>query len=291
MSVTISSPHLQAQVSENGAELVRLQDEQGRDLLWNGNPAFWTGRSPLLFPIVGRVRNDRIRVNRSEYELPKHGFARTSRFNLEAAVAAQCRFRLCSDEAALKRYPFPFQLDVSYRIEETTLTIIASVANTGSTVMPVSFGFHPAFRWPLPFGAPRETHMIRFEREEAAPVRRPIDGLISRDAEASPVHGQTLLLHDSLFEMDALVFDRLESESVTYGAPSGGSIRVDFPGMPHLGIWTKPGADFICIEPWQGHADPEDFDGEFTTKPGVLLLQPSETRNFKMAVTVSSAGL
>jgi galactose mutarotase-like enzyme len=291
MSVSISSPHLQAQVSENGAELVRLQDGVGRDLLWDGNPAFWTGRSPLLFPIVGRVRNDRIRVDGSEYELPKHGFARTSRFEIDEVGPSQCRFHLRSDETTLERYPFPFALNISYRIEDATLTITASVTNTGSTVMPVSFGFHPAFRWPLPFGAPREAHTIRFEREETAPIRRPVDGLISRDAETSPVHGRTLPLHDGLFETDAIVFDRIESSTVTYGAPSGGSIRVDFPEMPHLGIWTKPGAGFICIEPWQGHADPEDFDGDFAAKPGVLLIQPGETRSFTMGITVSSAGL
>jgi galactose mutarotase-like enzyme len=291
MSVTISGPRLQAQISEGGAELVRLRDEQDRDLLWDGNPAFWTGRSPFLFPIVGRVRNDRIQVNGAEYELPKHGFARISRFEIDEAGPSRCRFRLCSDQTTLRQYPFPFQLDITYAIEGATLTMEASVTNTGSSIMPVSFGFHPAFRWPLPYGAPRETHEICFEREEPAPIRRPVDGLISRTAEPSLVEGRTLLLRDSLFETDALVFDRLESRSVVYGAPGGGSIRVDFPDMPHLGIWTKPGAGYICIEPWQGHADPEDFEGELAVKPGVVLVQPSETRSFAMKVTVNSAGL
>ena len=291
MSVTVSSPELRAQISENGAELVRLQDEQGRDLLWDGNPAYWTGRSPLLFPIVGRVRNDRIRVGGSEYELPKHGFARHSRFELEEATESRCRFGLRSNEGTLKQYPFPFRLDVTYGIENNTLTITASVINAGPSPMPVSFGFHPAFRWPLPFGAPREAHVIRFEREEAAPIRRPVDGLIGRDAETSPVEGKTLLLRDSLFEADALVFDHPKSRSVRYGAPSGGSIRVDFPDMPHLGIWTKPGAGFICIEPWQGHADPEGFNDEFSAKPGVVLVQPGESRNFIMEITVESTSL
>ena len=290
MSVTVSSPELRAQISENGAELVRLQDEQGRDLLWDGNPAYWTGRSPLLFPIVGRVRNDRIRVGGSEYELPKHGFARNSRFELEEAAASRCRFSLRSNEDTLKRYPFPFRLDVTYGIEKNTLTITASVTNAGSSPMPASFGFHPAFRWPLPFGAPREAHVIRFEREETAPIRRPVDGLIGRDAETSPVDGRTLSLRDSLFEADALVFDRPESRSVRYGAPSGGSIRVDFPDMPHLGIWTKPGAGFICIEPWQGHADPEGFDDELSTKPGIVLVQPGASRNFTIGITVENTG-
>ncbi|WP_262268038.1 aldose 1-epimerase family protein [Microvirga yunnanensis] len=286
MSVTIASPQLRAQVSDKGAELVRLQDERGRDLLWDGDPAFWTGRSPLLFPVVGRVRNDRIQVDGSEYELPKHGFARGSRFEIKEVEPSRCLFRLHSDEATLRQYPFPFQLDVSYTIDGTTLTIAASVTNSGSAAMPVSFGFHPAFRWPLPFGSPREAHAIRFEREEPAPIRRPVDGLISSKAETSPVRDGTLLLDDALFEADALVFDRLESRSVVYGAPQGGSIRVDFSGMPHLGIWTKPGAGFICIEPWQGHADPEGFDGELSTKPGIVLIQPGGARDFVMKITI-----
>jgi len=286
MTVTISSSHLKARISADGAELVQLQDEQGRDLLWDGNPTFWSGRSPLLFPIVGRVRNDRIRVDGVEYELPRHGFARTSRFEVVETGSSQCCFRLRSSEATLKRYPFPFQLDVAYKAEGATLTITASVTHAGLSVMPVSFGFHPAFRWPLPYGGLREAHAIRFEHAEASPVRRPVEGLISRDTEPNPIQDRSLPLHDGLFEADAIVFDQLRSRSVEYGAPGRGSIRIDFPDMPHLGIWTKPGAGFICIEPWQGHADPEGFDGEFADKPGIVLIEPGATRAFEMRITI-----
>ena len=290
MSVRISGPRLSAELSEQGAELMRLQDDRGRDLLWDGDPAFWTGRSPLLFPIVGRVKSDRIRVNGTEYELPRHGFARTSFFAVVEQEPSRCRFRLCSDEATLGQYPFPFELDVAYDIEDATLTVEAVARNTGSDPMPVSFGFHPAFRWPLPYGAPREAHAIRFEREETADIRRPVDGLIARNTYPSPVQESSLPLRDSLFETDAIVFDDLRSRSVTYGAPDSGTIRVDFPDMPHLGIWTKPGAGYICIEPWQGHADPEGFEGELAAKPGVVLVQPGESRAFRIAVTVDGKG-
>jgi len=286
MSVVISSAQLRAQVSAEGAELVRLQDGQGRDWLWDGDPAFWTGRSPLLFPIVGRVRDDRIRIDGREYELPRHGFARTSCFEIEEARPSQCRFRLRSSEATLSRYPFPFQLDVSYAVEGATLSITASVTNTGSSGMPVSLGFHPAFRWPLPYDAPREAHDIWFEQEETAPIRRPLEGLMKREPEPSPVQGRTLALRDDLFEADALVLDQLRSRSVEYGAHDSASLRVDFPDMPHLGIWTKPGAGFICIEPWQGHADPQDFEGDFSDKPGVISIIPGDTRRFAIGITV-----
>lgn len=286
MSVIISSSQLRAQISAEGAELTQLQDEQGLDWLWDGDPAFWAGRSPLLFPIVGRVRNDRIHVNGLEYELPRHGFARTSRFEIEEAHPSHCRFRLRSSESTLSRYPFPFQLDVSYAVEGATLSITASVTNTGTSGMPVSFGFHPAFQWPLPYDAPRDAHEIWFEQEEMAPVRRPLEGLIKREPEPSPVQGRTLVLRDDLFKADALVFDQLRSRSVEYGAPGGASLRVDFPAMPHLGIWTKPGAGFICIEPWQGHADPQGFAGGFSDKPGIISIQPGEARRFAIAITL-----
>lgn len=286
MSVVVSSPQLRAEVSADGAELVRLQDEQGHDWLWNGDPAFWTGRSPLLFPIVGRVRNDRIHINGMQYELPRHGFARTSRFEVEEANPSQCCLRLCSSESTLQRYPFPFQLDMTYAVEGTALSITAAVTNTGSSGMPVSFGFHPAFRWPLPYDAPRDAHEIRFEQEETAPIRRPLEGLIKREAEPTPVQGRTLTLSDNLFETDALVFDQLASRSVEYGARGGASLRVDFPDMPHLGIWTKPGAGFICIEPWQGYADPQDFVGEFSDKPGIVSIRPGDVRRFAITMTV-----
>jgi galactose mutarotase-like enzyme len=286
MTIVIASPQLRAEVSAQGAELIRLQDEQGRDWLWDGDPAFWTGRSPLLFPIVGRVRDDRLCVAGQEYELLRHGFARTSRFEIEEASPSHCRLRLRSSEATLRRYPFPFLLDVSYAVEDAIMSITAAVANTGPSCMPVSFGFHPAFRWPLPYDAPREAHEIRFEQEETAPIHRPLDGLIKRETEPTPVQGRTLTLRDDLFEADALVFDQLRSRSVEYGARGAASLRVDFPDMPHLGIWTKPGAGFICIEPWQGHADPQDFAGDFSDKPGIVAIEPGETRCFAISITV-----
>lgn len=289
MDVTIASAGLQAQISMMGAELVRLQDKQGRDFLWDGDPAYWTGRSPLLFPVVGRVSNDTIRVDEREYNLPRHGFARVSHFAIVESEASRCLLRLSFNETTLKQFPYPFQLEVEYGIEATTLSITASVLNNGSAAMPVSFGFHPAFRWPLPFGASRDAHFIRFEHEELAPIRRPVNGLISQVPETSPVHGRTLELCDELFAKDALVFDSLQSRSVIYSAPNSGSIRVDFPDLPHLGVWTKPGSGFICIEPWQGFADPEGFQGDLTAKPGIVLIEPGSKRDFAMTITVSEA--
>ncbi|SCY00643.1 aldose 1-epimerase family protein [Microvirga guangxiensis] len=288
MLVTIACSELEAQISTMGAELVRLRDRNGHDLLWDGNPAIWTGKSPLLFPIVGRVRNDRARIMGQEYGLKQHGFARTSLFGVITKGEAFCHFRLSANAATRAQYPFEFGLDVIYGLEGSTLLVQAVVMNAGRPVMPVSFGFHPAFRWPLPYDGAREAHEIRFEVPEPEPTRRSRDGLIETTPHPTPVTGNRLVLGDHLFDTGAIVFDQLNSQLLSYGVPGQRSIRVAFPGLPHLGIWTKPGAGFICIEPWHGYADPENFIGEFAEKPGIALIGPGEVRTFEMAISLAT---
>ncbi len=286
--ITLSSPSLEARISTLGAELACFRDEAGRDLLWDGDPAFWTGRSPLLFPIVGRVRDDRVRIGDTEYPLKQHGFARGSQFEVIETSESFCRLRLDADASTRRHYPFDFRLDVTYRIEDGRLLVGASVVNRGTRTMPASFGFHPAFRWPLPYGGSREAHEIRFEAPETAPIRRPMDGLIGSRPYPSPVEGDRLKLRDELFHDGAIVFDRIASRVVHYGVPGRRAVRVAFREMPHLGIWTKPGAGFVCIEPWHGHADPEGFDGELSEKPGIVLVPAGGDRAFEMEISVTS---
>lgn len=283
---SISDGTLTAEVAARGAELVRLQDRDGLDLLWDGDPAFWTGRSPLLFPIVGEVKGNRAKVDGTEYEIGRHGFARTSNFGLVSSEPARCTWRLEASEATRRQYPFEFRLDVTYAIRDGVLKMVAEVANAGQGTMPVSFGFHPALRWPLPYGKPRAAHEIVFDKDEPAPIRRPVDGLLSTATYPTPVRERRLALHDDLFKDGALVFDRLQSRSVTYGE----RLWVDFPDMPHLGIWMLPGAGYVCIEPWQGHASPQDFDGDLVDKPGIVSIAPGAARRFAMSISVSPPG-
>lgn len=284
--VSISDAALRAEFSARGAELVRLQDREGLDLLWSGDPAFWAGRSPLLFPIVGEVTGNRLNVAGKSYEIGRHGFARTSTFALVASETSRCTWRLEASEATRRQYPFEFRLDVTYSVRAGTLEMSAEVTNPGSLPMPASFGFHPALRWPLPYGMPRAAHEIVFDRDEPAPVRRPIDGLLSAAVYPTPVRERRLVLHDDLFRDGALVFDRLQSRGVVYGE----RLRVEFDGMPHLGIWTLPGAGYVCIEPWQGHASPQGFDGELADKPGIVPIAAGGSRRFAMSISVSPPG-
>ena len=287
--VTIASAQLSAQISSLGAELVRLKDSTQCDFLWDGDPAFWNGRAPLLFPMVGRAKEDRIIVDGRPYPLPQHGFARRMPFVLANAAQDACTFSLAASDATRAAWPFEFRLDVAYRVTGRALEIAATVHNLDRRDLPCSFGFHPAFRWPLPGSDTRENHAILFDNKELAPIRRLVGGLLARDAIASPVEGDRLALSDALFAGDALVFDHLASRRATYVSPGGASVALSFPDMPQLGVWSKPGAGFVCIEPWQGYASPQDFDGEFSAKPGIVQIAPGAAWRFAMTIEVRSA--
>ena len=287
--LTLANGDLIVEIADLGAELVRLRDREGRDYLWNGDPAYWKGRAPLLFPMVGRATGEVIRVNGAAYPLPQHGFGRVSRFIRVEATATRCRMRLQTSEATLASYPFPFRLDVVFELAGCSLRVTATVRNEGQSPLPCSFGFHPAFRWPLPDAPAGAPHEIAFERPEDAPVRRLVDGFLSPKSEPTPVADRRLVLDHSLFEESALIFDQLNSRSVSFRAMPGPGIEVLFPDMPHLGVWTKPGANFICIEPWQGFASAEDFDGEFVDRPGVVSIAPEAERSFHMTIRLDAS--
>lgn len=290
--IEIISDALRATLNPAGAELWSLHDAEGRSLMTDADPAYWTGHAPLLFPIVGGLVGDRYRLRDGRaFTLPRHGFARRSTFDLVESWADHALFRLTDSAETLAVWPFAFQLDMAFRLDGATLFTTATVTNTGTDAMPFSLGYHPAFAWPLPYGATKEDHRIVFEKKEAAPIRR-LDGAgqLLAEGEPSPVTGRTLIPTTTMFEADAIIWDRLESRSLTWGAlgstPDTPSLRIDFPGMPMLGLWQKPGAAYLCIEPWAGIADPLGYDGVLEDKPGIVTLAAGEARAFRMDVTL-----
>ena len=280
---------LEVEASPLGAELVALRDAGGRDFLWDGDPAFWKGRAPLLFPIVGKVPDDLLLIDGKTTPMRQHGLARICTFDRVASDDASCVFRLEASDAAREIYPFDFRLDVRYALDGPTLTIEATVGNRGEAPMPFSFGFHPALRWPLPGGGPKAQHEIVFSDEEEAPVRRLAGGLLRDAPAATPIVGRRLALSEALFDDDVLILDAVYSRALDYRSPHGPIVKVRFPAMPHLGLWSKPGAGFLCIEPWQGYAAPEGFRGELATKPGTVALQPGESRVFAMSLEICAS--
>jgi galactose mutarotase-like enzyme len=289
--VEIASEGLTARINPFGAELSSLTDVAGREYMTDADPAFWSGRAPLLFPIVGALVEDTLRVDGQAYRMPKHGFARRSAFTLIEQAADRAVFRLHDSAETRPSYPFAFALDMAFTLSGTTLEMQATVHNTGNAPLPFSFGYHPAFAWPLPGGAEKAAHRVVFEQAEPQPIRQieKASGLLLPDGIPTPVAGRELALDSDLFRADALIWTELHSRSLAYGAEGGSWLEVAFPDSPMLGIWQVPGARYICIEPWQGHSDPLGYSGDFGEKPGVVTLAPGASRSFRMDVTVRPA--
>jgi galactose mutarotase-like enzyme len=287
----ISSNVLRAEIEPLGAQLFTLKDAAGRDLLWDGDPKFWNGRAPLLFPIVGALADGRYRLGDETYAMPKHGFARHRLFKRVDHTTSSVTFRLSTDSETLAIYPFQFELDVTFVVEGPNLTMAACVSNSGDVGLPASFGFHPAFRWPLPYGQRRDAHRVRFEKSELAPIRR-IDpnGLIRSETYDNPIRDRDLMLRDDLFTDDVIIFDRLSSRRVSYGADVGPRLDIEFSDLPYLGVWTKPNANFICIEPWHGFADPIGFLSDFLKKPGGFIVPSGGEQRLSMTISLRYEG-
>jgi len=274
---TITSGGISARVAAQGAELQSLCDGAGREYLWQAGPA-WPRRAPILFPIVGRLADDTLRHDGKTYRLTQHGFARDRRFAWVERTPAACVLALSDDDATRALYPFPFRFEVAYAVAAGALAVTFTIVNTGDAVLPASMGAHPAFQWPLPGADAGAPHRLTFSADEPAPIRRLAGGLLKPDPLPSPIAGRTLPLDAALFVDDAIILDHVASTSVRFTAPGAAGLEVSWDGFTELGLWQKPGAGFLCIEPWCGYASPAGFDGEFAEKPGLLLIPPGERR-------------
>jgi galactose mutarotase-like enzyme len=276
-----------ADIAAEGAELKRLQWKD-RDLLWSGDPLWWGRTAPLLFPVVGAVSNGEIRVGERAYPMPKHGFARDLRWTVDAHEGDSLTLSLADSPKTRAHFPFAFRLKLAYRLGADGLLMTATLENPSDTPLPASFGFHPAFRWPLDAAHPKIRHRLCFEKQETAPLRRLEGDLMGAATWPSPVLGQELALHDDLFAHDALIFESLQSRSLRYGVPGGINLLLTW-NLPHLGVWTKPGAPFLCLEPWQGFADPAGFSGEFADKPGQAILPPKSSKTWSCLISAEDS--
>ena len=278
---------LTATISAHGAELQSLRTAAGAELLWQAGPQ-WPRHAPVLFPIVGRLSNDTLIHDGLATRMTQHGFARDRTFGFASRGRDACRLRLGDDAQSRAIYPFAFDLEIDYRIDGPRLTVGYTVSNPARAILPASLGAHPAFLWPLAADLPRQAHAIIFERPEPAPVRRVQDGLLRPDTEPSPVRGRILALDDALFTDDALILEAPASTSLRYGVAGGPGLLIAWSGFHQLGLWSKPEAGFLCIEPWSGLASPRGFDHEFRDKPHLMLIPPGESRHASWSVTVES---
>jgi galactose mutarotase-like enzyme len=281
----IASAGLRVRISTAGAELSRLQDAAGRDYLWPASPP-WQRHAPVLFPIVGRLKDDALIHRGVRYRMTQHGFARDRRFAWLERTPRSCRLALSDDDQTLAIYPFAFRFEVTYAAVDVTLEVTFRVTNTGEETLPASMGAHPAFRWPLAAGMAKDAHTLTFDAEETAPFRGVSSGLLTAANRPCPVRDRRLPLSPELFTQDALILEHPASRRVRYAAPGGPSITVAWKGFAQLGIWSRSDADLLCIEPWLGMASPADFDGEFIDKPWLMLIPPGESVTATHSITI-----
>ena len=271
-AVTLTSAHASVRIALRGAEPVAWSIG-GLDLMWSGDPAIWGRVCPVLFPIVGRAANDEVRVDKAAHPIGRHGFAATCRFRLTERGTDYVRLELRDGPETRGAWPFPFRLSIVWRLTPETLAARVEVENTGSRAMPYAFGLHPGFAWPFA-ATDRRGHEVVFSRNEQAAVPEITpDGYITDACRPVPMDGRRLLL-DALRFDEALCFLEAASDRLTFRAPGGGAIAVAAKGFRHWAIWTRPGAPFLSLECWTGHADAPAFDGELADKPSMLHLVP-----------------
>lgn len=279
--LTISNSKITAQFRTLGAELISLKNEYDKEFMWEGNPKHWGKHAPILFPIVGSLKNNSFEYDGNSYTLPRHGFARELAFDVIEKKDHSITFSLQSNAETLKKYPFDFELQLSYTLENASLHLGYKVINKSNTALPFSIGGHPAFALPQNF----ENYNLSFDHSESLTYNLLEEGLISDQTQRIEIPNQQLALHYSLFENDALVFKNIPSKSVTILEENHPFLKVDYTEFPDLGIWTPVNAPFICIEPWFGYSDTPSNSGKILEKEGILSVAP--TAFFQSSYTIT----
>ena len=280
--ITLLNDVISAQINTLGAELCSLKNANNRESIWEGNPTYWSKHSPVLFPIVGTLKNNTYTHNNEEYILTRHGFARDMEFELVDQTANTATFSIQSNSTTLASYPFQFELRIQYTLFHSTLEIAYKVINKDTTEIPFSIGAHPAFALPGNF----ENYSLEFEKVEPLEYTLLENDLVSTQTETIATNSNFVPLTHKLFERDALIFKKLESKSLTIVEKEIPRLKVHFEDFPNLGIWTKVGAPFLCIEPWFGYSDTTESNGSLFEKEGIIVLKSTDTFQTKFCIEI-----
>lgn len=280
---TIKNERLSVTIAAHGAELSSIYDKANdRELVWQADPAFWNRHAPVLFPNVGKYYGGHFTYNGTDYPMGQHGFARDTEFEQAASGENFVTYRLCADEESKKVYPFDFVLEITHRLNGNRLTVEWNVKNTDNKEMYFTIGGHPAFNVNVLPDTDFEDYSLVF-KEGTEKL-----SYVLLDAESGTAIGDKvyeLELTDSkyalkkdMFDKDALVFDGGQIEWAALVLPDGKLyIALESKGFPNFGIWSKPGAPYVCLEPWCGRCDNKGFEGEISEKPGIIALKAGET--------------
>lgn len=281
MKTTIQNEFLKVKINHKGAELGSI-DKDGQNHIWEINPNFWDKTSPILFPIVGGLKNNSFEFDGKKYELPRHGFAREKEFELVSKTENSAKFSLKYNEETLQIYPFKFTLNIEYQLSLNQLIIKYTVINTSSDKMYFSIGAHPAFS----IDGDIENYSLAFDNSTELTSYKLRDNLFSGETKKIPLNGKILPLNYSLFAEDAIVLKNSETSSLTLLKNDIPQLKVSFPDFPYLGIWTKKEAPFICIEPWLGIADHHDASGKIKEKEGIQILEGDSEMSVEWSVEI-----
>lgn len=279
--ITIENQKLIANISLHGAELSRLfSKEKQQEVLWNADSRFWARHAPVLFPNVGKYYKGYLRHNGMDYPEGQHGFARDCDFVCTLQESSKAVFLLESSEETLKRYPFPFRLEICYELQDTAIIVTWKVTNPGEETMYFTIGGHPAFNVPVLEGTKFTDYYLYFEAKKSL-VYKLLDKssgcVIAESGETLALEDSMYRLREDMFDNDALVFDDGQIKKVSILYPDKTPyVTMECAGFPNFGIWSKPGAPFVCLEPWEGRTDNAGFDGEISAKPGITALNPGE---------------
>lgn len=286
--ITIQNTKLKASFNKLGTELTSLINlETGKEIMWEGNPDFWGGISPVLFPIIGALKNEQYTFEGQTYELPRHGFARRRIFTVKESSENEIVFELNSDEESLKIYPFEFSLEIKYILIENKLTVSYLVKNLSEKEMFFSLGAHPGFAIDTENGLKYDDYKIFFSEDEKLEIHPLIDNLISSETQTIELENKTLPLSYELFSKDALVMTTMKSrELILENNTNDHKVIFTFSNFPYFGIWAAKNADFVCLEPWQGIADLENHNQELTEKFGIVKLEKNEDWKAGWAVEI-----
>lgn len=292
MTVSINNKHLTVEIALKGAELQSIRNnETGLEYLWQGDHAYWNRKAPVLFPIVGRLKDDRYTYQGQSYSMTQHGFARDSVFELIEQEEHKAVFQLTSSEASKQQYPFDFSLVITYEVIENTVQVSYAVKNTNdSERMYFSIGGHPGFNVPLTSDTTFEDYYLSFlprRSRRQIPLKGPFADTVHTTLAQT---NTTFRLNRPMFDEDALVFEVKNKNTFSIlSDKTPHSIEVTFENYPYVGVWTVPGreAPFVCIEPWHGLADTVDASGKLEDKLGIQTLPAQETFHTKYSIQVN----
>lgn len=283
MRTILTNSIVTAKINHKGAELISLKKNiTGREYMWEGDVKHWGKHSPILFPIVGTLRNNSYTHNTKEYRLPRHGFARDLLFTLISETGNQAIFSLQSDEETKKIYPFDFELQLLYSIDDTGLQVSYRVLNKSAEAIYYSIGGHPAFALPGDF----EKYSLEFEPNETLVSYQLENDLLSDKTEKIRLSDNKLPLTYSLFEKDALIFKELQSKQIKILENGKPILNFTFNDFPNFGIWTKVGAPFICLEPWLGYSDVGNASGNLADKEGIQKLEANHMKEYGFSIEI-----